>query len=375
MKSPIADSSKNLSSSLCNHRVNTATLQPNLPELDRKTNSQLTLAHLGVGIVVSDSSGTITLANAAAKRLAQIDPEGRSLEVAPRIWGKLFDSSGRRVPLKQWPCMRALHGKTTAGFECRFVRSDRSGSRILFGSSPIRESGSKMFGSVSSFTDITDQRRKEVSLREDAILHERARVAADIHDTLLQGVTAVVLQCEDLERELPQKPSIKLLRIKQIARETLAETRRFMWVLSHEPADEQDPATMLVFIAEKLFAGVPVSLQFRLKECPGLDSHLRLGLTRIGKEALTNVLKHSRATIVRVELRYTPKQVRLSIIDNGCGFSASTQDQGGFGLLGLKTRAQMLGGEALVQSRPGSGTNVVVRLPIRHVCHTQRSIQ
>jgi len=376
MKLAIADTPKNLSSSQCDRHVKSAITQGNLPEVNRNRVSPLMLADLRVGIVVSNSDGTITLANAAAKRLAQMNPEGKSLSVAPRIWGELFDPSGRRVPVHRWPCMRALQGKTTVDLECRLVRSDRSGSSILFGSCPIRKAGSQMCGSLSSLTDVTDVKQKEVSLREGAIVRERARFATDIHDTLLQGLSAVVLQFEALEPELPQELALKLARIKQIARETLAETRRSIWVLSHEPADEQDPAATLGFIAEKLFSGMPISLQFRLQECPGLDSRLRFALTRIGKEALTNVLKHSRATVVRIELTYARKEVRLSVIDNGCGFAASTaQAQDGFGLFGLKARAQLLGGDALVHSRAGSGTSVVVTLPVRRECGVDRSIQ
>jgi hypothetical protein len=303
MKLAIADTPKNLSSSQCDRHVKSGITQGNLPEVNRNTVSPLMLADLRVGIVVSNSDGTITLANAAAKRLAQMNPEGKSLSVAPRIWGELFDPSGRRVPVHRWPCMRALQGKTTVDLECRLVRSDRSGSSILFGSCPIRKAGSQMCGSLSSLTDVTDVKQKEVSLREDAIVRERARFATDIHDTLLQGLSAVVLQFEALEPELPQELALKLVRIKQIARETLAETRRSIWVLSHEPADEQDPAATLGFIAEKLFSAdlitVPVARVSWTGFSPALRSHADWqGSADERAEALAS---HSRSH--RVDLR------------------------------------------------------------------------
>jgi hypothetical protein len=86
-----------------------------LPDVDRSTLAQLMRSKLGVGIVVSNSRGEITLVNAAAKRLASSAPEGKSLTVGPNIWGELFDSSERHVPVKQWPCIRALQGEITGG--------------------------------------------------------------------------------------------------------------------------------------------------------------------------------------------------------------------------------------------------------------------
>ena len=345
-------------------------IQNVLPSVGQSTWSQLMLGNLGVGIVISNSCGTITLANAAAKRLAQRDPEGKSLTVASTIWGTLFDASDRRVPLSEWPCMRALRGEITIGLECRLVRRDGGACNLLFGSCPIRDAGSQISGSFSSLTDVSEQKWREAGLRQDAVARERARLAADIHDTLAQGLTAVVLQLEALEQELlenPEQARARLRRVRNMARENLAEARRSIWALSREAHEEECPAAALAFLARKLFAGTPTQLQLHLEECGRrLDSTLRVELLRIGKEALTNVLKHARATIVRVELRYARKSVRLSVLDNGCGFGdvPLANAQGGFGLNGLRIRAEHLGGKVVVRSRPGLGTRVVATVPL-----------
>jgi signal transduction histidine kinase len=341
-----------------------------LPAADRGSLSRLAaLGNLGVGIVIANSRGKITLANAAAKRLAQKDPKGKSLTVAPRIWGELFDASGRHIPAKRWPCMRALNGENTVALECRFVRSDGRACDILFGSCPVKK-GSQIDGSLSSLTDLTEQKWKEASLREVAIAGERSRLAADIHDTLVQGLNAVVLRLEALDQGFsadPEQVRAGLRRVRETARESLVDARRSIWILSGELPEEGDPAASLAFLARKLFADLPIRLQLHLKNCAfPLEADLRLGLVRIGKEALTNVLKHSRATTVRIDLSYGRKSVRLSVLDNGCGFveGSLANTPGGFGLFGLRSRTEHLGGRLMIQSQADRGTHIIATIPL-----------
>ena len=335
---------------------------------DQSRLRDLILTNLNVGVIVSNPCGVITLANAMAKRLARENPEGKPLRDAPKLWGELFDSAGRHIPSKQWPCMRALRGQTTLGLEYRLVRPDSSACDILFDSWPFGRSRSKANGSLSSLMDISQRKRNEMGLCEDAIQRDRALLAAELHDTVLQGLTAVLLQLEKLELELQQEPEqawVTLCRVRETARETLSEARRTMWMLSSEPSEPQDAGATLGLLAERIFSGSPMELQLHLGEGPELNSQLCLALVRIGKEAMTNAVKHSRATIVRVELTYRDKVVELAVVDNGRGFArAPLAPSGyGFGLRGLKIRAEQLGGKASVVSQPGQGTKVCARLP------------
>jgi signal transduction histidine kinase len=347
-----------------------AGIESGYPGADRSTLSQVDLANLGVGIVVSDSHGTITQVNAAAKRLSQMDPEGKALSTAPSIWGEMFDAKGRPIPVEEWPCVRALRGKTTISAECRLVRRDGSSYDILFGACPIRSAKSQIVGALSSLTDITDYKQKELAFREDAALNERSRIAADIHDTAVQGLNAVVLQLEAAEEEIlanPEQARQRLRRVREIARESLAETRRSMWTLCQESFDDKHPAIALAFVAQKLFAGTPVKLQLSLGEdTRAIPTDMRIELLRIGKEALSNVLKHARATTVTLELAWLEKELRLSVLDDGQGFKSESlpSGQGGFGLFGMRTRAERLGGKLVVESRPERGTQIVAHFPL-----------
>jgi signal transduction histidine kinase len=207
-------------------------------------------------------------------------------------------------------------------------------------------------------------------LREDAVLNERGRMAADIHDTVVQGLNAIVLQLEAAEEEFldnPDQALRRLRRVREVARESLMEARRSMWTLCHGSFDNEDPAVALESLARKMFEGTNITLQFGLqKRASALPPEVGFELLRIGKESLVNVLRHARASKVRIELVYRPQEVRLSVLDDGRGFVpipfSITQQR--FGLFGLQTRAEHLGGRVAVQSHPGRGTRILARVPI-----------
>ena len=323
------------------------------------------------GTVVCDGRGAITMVNEGAKRLAQMDPEGKTLKMAPSIWGEMFDPNGHRIPAVEWPCTRALAGKVTLGRECHMVRSDNSSYDILFSASPIKNTCRRTVGSIATLTDITEHKRKELVLREQMVLQERGRIAAEMHDTVVQSLNAIVVQLEAAEEEYledPEHARQRLRRVREVARESLADIRRSMWTLSGESFENEDPAAALAFFAQKVFADTSVHLELRLEEAAcGLTPKMGLGLLRIGKEALVNVWKHAQATKVRVELNYGKQDVRLSVLDNGQGFLSVplSSTQRGFGLFGFQRRADSLGGKVVVHSRPRRGTRVVATIPLR----------
>ena len=218
--------------------------------------------------------------------------------------------------------------------------------------------------------ELNAQHQKDLMGCEDAVRRERNRIAADIHDTLSQGLSAVILQLEDAEYDFVENPKgarRKVRRTLNLACETLAAARRMMWTLCHEPIDGEDLATGLSTFARQVFAGTPVELQLSLAKgpCP-LPSHARSQLLRIGKEALSNALKHARPSKVCVELAYLDEEVRLEVDDDGKGFEAGIAPSGqqGFGLCGMRARATGVGGTVTVNSQPGVGTSILALMPI-----------
>jgi signal transduction histidine kinase len=341
------------------------------------------LEQLGTALVLCNAVGKITLVNAAARQLAQRDPEGALLRVAPSVWGEMFDEQGRGIPVAEWPWIRALHGQTVLPCEYRLVRRNGEYTDVLFGAYPIRDQRSTTAGVLSSLTNITQHKSKELALRHDAIMNERSRMAGEIHDTLVQGLNAVLLQLETVSKEFKisyGQGEQRLRQLREIARENLSEARRTIWQLSSESLHNEDPALALAFVARKLFEGVAVELQLHLqKEVHELSPDVRIELLRIGKEALANVLRHARASQVRVDLAYIDGMVRLSIADNGRGFNLSPRfiAHHGFGLTSMRMRAERIGGKLSIHSRPGRGTRIVATVPLSsygrsHAAHAAR---
>jgi signal transduction histidine kinase len=289
---------------------------------------------------------------------------------AASIWGEIFDPNGHRIPSSEWPWSKALQGQTTIGSEFHLAPHPGHSYDILFSACPIRGVGSRIVGAFSLLVDITEHKRRELALRKAAVLTERGRLAADIHDGVIQGLSAVVTQAEAAEEEIVKNPAgsrERLRRLREVARESLAEARRSMWALNQESFDEEDPAEALELLARRLFEGTPVKLQFSLEEgARTIPVEMRRELLQIGKEALSNVLKHAHATTVSIDIAYLQRDVRLSIQDDGRGFMFGSLSSGGsnFGLYGMRTRAKRLGGELIVDSRPGRGTQIIALVPL-----------
>jgi signal transduction histidine kinase len=207
--------------------------------------------------------------------------------------------------------------------------------------------------------------------RELAVLEERTRLAREIHDTLAQQLTAIVLQLEAAEAFVERNPGrvgAVVVTARDLARSALQEARRSVWNL--RPATLE--ATGLVAALEREVrrwrqqSGVPARLH-----ADGLPNPLPLqpaaevALFRIVQEALTNVAHHSQARRVDVSLARRDGYLEISVVDDGVGFELeSAPHRGSFGLVGMGERARLAGGSLVVSSRPGDGTSVVVRLPL-----------
>jgi signal transduction histidine kinase len=195
-------------------------------------------------------------------------------------------------------------------------------------------------------------------------------MAADLHDTLCQSLSAIVLLLDAADHEFSddsEKARRHLHCAHKVAVEGLAEARRTMWTLSHESLEKEDLAPALSVIARRLFAGTPVKLKLSLQpETCALSSELRRELLRIGREALANVLKHSNATKVHLDLVYQKREVQLCVFDDGHGFVGNPRPSAshGSGLNNMRKRAERMGGKLVINSLPGQGTRVVAALPL-----------
>lgn len=206
--------------------------------------------------------------------------------------------------------------------------------------------------------------RAEISI----LLTERARVAREIHDTLLQGLFGVALRCDaiaaDVEATAPQIQS-HFLDLRRGVEEYVREARQSILGLRSPSLDRLGLADALRVTGEQLTAGTRITFTFessgRSRRCQAsAEEHL----LRIGREAITNAVRHARATTIRAVLRYAPESIVLQVSDSGQGFDARmVEGAGGFGLANIRERAAAAGGAVRVESRSGEGTHIEVEVP------------
>lgn len=348
-------------------------------ETDRVPSEALDLAGVRIeqilnlapeAVLVCDAEGTIALANIMAEQLAQTSLRGTSLCLLPSIWGEMFDLRGHPVKANDWPLMKALRGEVITAAEYRLVRWDTKTYELLCSAVPINEpKQSQIVGAVATLTNITHFKRRSSKLRTAAVFTERRRMAADIHDTLCQGLSAIVLQIEAGLQRFPDGLELAQhhLRLAQAAaRESLTEARRSMWTLTETSREIGDLAVGLPAMAASVLQAMPIKLDFQIQaETRRLSRSLRLQVLRIAEEALRNVVNHANATSVSIELTCTGREVHLCVRDDGKGFRESQSASAGrFGLIGMRERARRLGGQVVIDSKPGRGTKVEASIPM-----------
>ncbi len=198
---------------------------------------------------------------------------------------------------------------------------------------------------------------------------ERNRMARDIHDTLAQGLTGVIVQLEAAAdattKSLGAEARAHLERASSLARESLNEARRSVRALRPQSLQDQTWGEALEQVIRKHTSGTLLRTRFSQHGDPSpVPSEWEENLLRIGQEVLTNALRHSRASEFAVELTFEPHQIRLHLHDNGCGFDPQVRHDG-FGLLGIAERAEIMGGRMELESAPGRGTRVSIHLPLK----------
>jgi len=203
--------------------------------------------------------------------------------------------------------------------------------------------------------------------RQAAILKERARLARDVHDTLAQGFTGVILQMEAAEEALfdenPDAAVQRVRRAREIARESLGEARRSVHALRPQALDKSGFAEALQSMLKNTTVGTSLRTSFCSEGEPMvLPANVEETLLRIGQEALSNALKHAHPTEFHIRLCFKSDAVRLECFDNGKGFVVG-QTNGGVGLLGMKERAEQIGATLTISSEPGKGTKIIAVSP------------
>jgi two-component system, NarL family, sensor kinase len=209
--------------------------------------------------------------------------------------------------------------------------------------------------------DITPLKQAEAA----SILEERNRMAREIHDTLAQAFTGILIQVGAATQVLeddPEATQAHLDTIEELARLGLTEARRSVTALRPQLLEEGDLSRAIDRLVTQMRSATDATLIYEIQgDVAPLSCEVENNLLRIGQEALTNAIKYAHASEIRIELVYNDTQCALRVQDNGQGFTVvSAPSMSGFGLLGMSERAERIGAQLRIESQPGQGTEIIV---------------
>jgi signal transduction histidine kinase/streptogramin lyase len=214
-------------------------------------------------------------------------------------------------------------------------------------------------------------RMRAMKAKFGAVLAERTRIAREIHDNLAQEMSGISVQLEVVARTMPPGADTArshLDRARQQVRHGIAEARRYVWDLRSPTLEDRDLPTALRETARRLTNETDIQAQVEVNGTfRPLARTVEDNLLRIGQEAMNNAVKHAQAQRIFVNLVFDARRVQLSVRDDGHGFDdqvAGNGRAGHFGLIGMRERAEQIGGTLSIHSNKGSGTEVVADVPI-----------
>jgi len=297
-------------------------------------------------------------------------------EVWPEEWGNVYIDTDKRV-MEQGERLRYEEWRHTEDGTLRWYDTIKT---------PIRNEQGEVIGTTGISRDITDRKMAEqellasrTQLRElSAYLQvvreeERTRISRELHDELGQSLTAIRIGLSVIETQHGMQDDEWLKSVsglKKIADSTVESVQRIAADLRPLILDELGLLPAMDWLLESFSERSAIAYELSLPSTPlAFSREASTAIFRILQESLTNVSRHSQATLVGVALKETKDFITLKITDNGKGIDSSVSRHDSLGLLGMRERAFMLGGKLKIQSRAGSGTSIEVRIPKTNAAH------
>jgi PAS domain S-box-containing protein len=335
-----------------------------------------TLSSIGDAVIATDTEGRVTFVNPAAQSLTGWSQE----EAVGRPLGEVFkvvsEDTGRPV---DDPVTKAMREGVVVGLtnHTALVARDGSTRSIEDSGAPIRDQHGNITGVVMVFHDVSERRWAAEELRPltarllEVQEDERRQVAYDIHDGLGQLMTAASMHLEAFTGYRDSADSnaadAEFAKAKRCLQEAVVEMRRMVSELG--PLLLEDVG--LVEASRRLLSDMAERIGWETEfESEGTDERLdgmaETALFRIVQEALANIAKHANSPKVRVAFRRERYALQLEVRDWGHGFGVPDKPERGrhVGLLGMRERAALIGGELSVESSPEGGTAVAVKVPV-----------
>ncbi len=205
---------------------------------------------------------------------------------------------------------------------------------------------------------------------------ERQRIARELHDEMAQGLTALIMGLGRLEQAVPDMPMATaglVDSVKAFASRALNDTRRLILDLRPPVLDDLGLIPAVRMLAESRLEdrGVAVSITTDGMD-DNLPAHLKVTIFRVLQEAINNCARHSQAKNVRIRMRADGERLQAWVEDDGVGFDLastmrSAEGKAAVGILGMKERASLLGGNLEIQTQPGAGTTIMLDIPLREI--------
>jgi signal transduction histidine kinase len=200
--------------------------------------------------------------------------------------------------------------------------------------------------------------------REVGRLAERQRLARDIHDSLAQHFTSIIMHLSATKHGNPEATQTQVQQAESSAREGLTEIRRIVWDMQPEQIEKASLVEAIEELAARWSAENSVLVKMAMTGTPrSLNSSVETALLRISQEAMHNINKHAQAKNVNITFSFMEDIFVMDIADDGLGFDPS-KTSNGFGLKTMQDRAEELSGTLTIESERGTGTAIAVSIPI-----------
>jgi PAS domain S-box-containing protein len=317
------------------------------------------LEKLPAGAYTCDPEGLITYFNQQAVQLWGRAPKLN--DPIDRFCGSFKLLSPDGSPIAHDQCWMALALKMDRGYNKREIVIERpDGQRFtaLAHANPIHDESGKLIGAVNVLVDISDRKRAEEALSEIREA-ERRRIARDLHDVVLQDLSATL---QSLQAARVESGSVELDQEVETLRKAVGGLRNAVYDLRTK--DRQSllrTVEALLELNRQLAPGCEVSLIVGDDFPSELPETVELELERIVQEALANVRRHSGARRVEVSLEANEDEIRALVSDDGRGFEPD-RTRPGVGLTSMKERAALIGGALEIRSEYSKGTQVLFRI-------------